>query len=115
MVSVEFDKPRQLQFDLAAIRDLEAQMNGEPLGVIVGRLSNLGINAMILTLWAGLKHEDRTLTPHLVTVRLQTYLKAGKSLRPLADAINDALEESGLFKASGDEAAAGPPQTPTGA
>jgi len=104
MVSVDFDKPRLLKFDLAAIRDLEAQMNGEPLGIIVGRLANLGINALVMALWAGFKHEDRTVTPHLVTVRLDAYLKAGKPLRALADGINDALEESGLFKTTGEDA-----------
>jgi len=113
MVSVEFDKPRLLKYDLAAIRDLEAQMDGEPLGVIVNRLANLGINAMVLALWAGFKHEDRTITPHLVTVRLDTYLKAGKKLRLLADAINDALEESGLFQVTSEEPADPSPATPT--
>jgi hypothetical protein len=113
MVTIEFDKPRQLQYDLAAIRDLERAMDGEPLGVIVGRLANLGVNALILALWAGLKHEDRAVTPHLVTVRLETYLKAGKPLRALADGINDALEESGLFKTAADEQAAANPPTPT--
>lgn len=107
MVPIDFDKPRHLHYDLAAIRDLEAQMNGEPLGILVGRLANLGVNALVMFLWAGLKHEDRTLTPHLVTVRLEAYLKAagngsGKSLRTLADGINDALEQSGLFKSAED-------------
>ena len=113
MVQLEFDKPRQLKYDLAAIRDLEAQMGGEPLGVIVGRLANLGVNALVLALWAGLKHEDRALTPHLVTLRLEKYLKDGKPLRALADAINDALEESGLFKSAASEADAENPLTPT--
>ena len=113
MVQLDFDKPRLLKYDLAAIRDLEAQMNGEPLGVIVGRLANLGVNALVLALWAGLKHEDRALTPHLVTLRLETYLKAGKPLRALADGINDALEESGLFRSAATEADAVNPPTPT--
>lgn len=104
MVTLNFDKPRQLHYDLAAIRDLENAMNGEPLGTIISRLANLGITAMVLALWAGLKHEDRSLTPHLVTIRLETYLKDGKPLRALGDAINDALEESGLFKNANDAA-----------
>ena len=101
MVHLDFDKPRLLCYDLAAIRDLENALNGQPLGVIVGQLANLGINALVISLWAGLKHEDRTITPHLVTKRLETYLKDGKPLRALADAINDGLEESGLFKVDG--------------
>lgn len=103
MVSVDFDRPRVLFYDLAAIRDLEAAMGGEPLGVIVGRLANLGVNALVLALWAGLKHEDRAISPGLVTKRLETYLRDGKPLRALADGINDALEECGLFKTAADE------------
>ena len=114
MVTIEFDKPRQLVFDLAAIRDLERAMDGEPLGVLVQRLANLGVNALVMFLWAGMKHEDRALTPHLTQVRLETYLKSGGKIRALADGINDALEESGLFKTAADEqAAAANPSTPT--
>jgi len=106
MIPVEFDKPRQLFFDLAAIRDLEAALGGQPLGTIVNQqLSNLGINATVNALWAGLKHEDRSLTPNLVTKRLETYLKNGGKLRTLADALSDALEESGIFRAASDEPA----------
>jgi len=113
MITLQFDKPRQLKYDLAAIRDLERNMNGEPLGVIVGRLANLGVDALILSLWAGLKHEDRALTPHLVTLRLETYLAGGGTLRQLADGINDALEECGLFKTARDEQAPANPPTPS--
>lgn len=103
MVTVDFDRSRVLFYDLAAIRDLEAAMGGQPLGVVVTQLANLGVNALVLALWAGLKHEDRAITPNLVTKRLETYLRDGKPLRALADGINDALEECGLFKTAADE------------
>jgi hypothetical protein len=102
MVQIEFDRSRSLMFDLAAIRDLEQQMDGQPLGRIVNQLANLGVNALVLCLWAGLKHEDRTLTPAGVTKRLETYLKKGGKLRPLADGLNSALEECGLFSGNSD-------------
>jgi len=102
MVSVDFDKPRQLKYDLDAVRDLEAGMNGQPLGSIVQQLGQIGVNAIVFSLWAGLKWEDRGLSPNLVTKRLQTYIKAGKSLKKLAEAINDALEETGLFRTDED-------------
>ena len=108
MINVEFDKPRLLCYDLAAIRDLEKALDGQPLGAIVQQLSNLGVNALVMALWAGLKHEDRAVTPHLVQKRLETYLKEGKKLRLLADAINDALEESGLFGQPEDDTEANP-------
>jgi hypothetical protein len=105
-------RDRVLTYDLAAIRDLEAALGGQPLGLIVGQLANLGINALVLALWAGLKHEDRTITPHLVTKRLETYLKAGRPLRKLADAINDGLEESGLFTLDTETEGNGQPDRP---
>jgi hypothetical protein len=97
MVQIEFDKPRSLMFDLAAIRDLERAMDGQPLGAIVQQLAQLGVNALVIALWAGLKHEDRTLSPASVTKRLETFLKNGGKIRTLADGLNDALEESGIF------------------
>jgi hypothetical protein len=117
MVTVEFDRPRVLFYDLAAIRDLEAAMGGVPLGVVVQQLANLGVNALVLSLWAGLKHDDRTATPTLVQRRLETYLKDGKPLRALADGINDALEACGLFKTAADAAEddVRPPTTPAAA
>jgi hypothetical protein len=103
MIQVDFDKPRQLFYDLAAIRDLEQALGGQPLGTIVQHLSNLGVNAMVIALWAGFKHEDRSVTPNLITKRLETYLKEGKKLRVLADAISDALDECGIFRGADDE------------
>lgn len=113
MVHLEFDKSRSLFFDLAAIRDLERAMDGQPLGAIVQQLANLGINALVIALWAGLKHEDRTITPNLVTKRLETYLKDGKKLKVLADALNDALEECGIFRGSEDDEGNAPAERPT--
>ena len=56
MATIEFDRPRLLKFDLAAIRDLERALDGKPLGAIVNDLQNLGINSLVMALWAGLKH-----------------------------------------------------------
>lgn len=102
-IAIDFDKPRQLKFDLAAIKDLEAQLGGQPLGTIVQHLSKMGVSTLITALWAGMKHEDRSLTPNLVTKLLETYIKKGKRVKPLMDAVSDAIEESGLFKAMEDE------------
>jgi hypothetical protein len=112
VVQIDFDKPRSLHFDLAAIRDLEAAMGGKPLASIVGDLASLGVTALVLALWAGLKHEDRTLNPKLVERQLSTYIKDKKSLRVLGRALNDAIEETGLFR-NEDEVTEGNEQTAT--
>lgn len=103
MVDLDFDKPRKLQFDLAAVRDLEAAMGGKPLASIVNDLAMLGITALVLALWAGLKHEDRTLNPKLVERMLSKYIADKKSLRALGRAVNDALEETGVFRNEDEE------------
>lgn len=97
-VPIDFDKPRQLKFDLAAVRDLEAALGGKPLADVITDLSRLGVNALVLSLWAGLKHEDRTLNPRLVERMLSSYIAEKKSIRLLGRAVNDALEETGLFR-----------------
>jgi hypothetical protein len=67
----------------------------------------------VLALWAGLKHEDATLNPKLVERRLGTYIKEKKSLRVLGKALNDALDETGLFRNEDDAVTEGNAQTAT--
>lgn len=97
-VTIDFDKPRQLKYGLAEVRDLESALGGKPLADIVNDLARLGVNVLVLSLWAGLKHEDRTLNPRLVERMLSTYIAEKKSLRTLGRAVNDALDETGLFR-----------------
>ena len=107
MVQIELDKPRHLKFDLAAIRDLEANLDGKPLGAVVHDLSRVGINVMVLCMWAGLKHEDAALNPKLVEKMLSRYISDGKSLRVLGKKLREALiDETGLFRDE-DETAEG--------
>lgn len=103
MVQVELDKTRELKFDLRAIKDLESAMGGVPLGTIVNQLSMVGVTAITTALWAGLKHEDKALTINLTTKYLQTYIDSGKSLHKLARALNQAIDDTGLFTRSDEE------------
>jgi len=110
VIPIDFDKPRHLHFDLAAVRDLEASLNGKPLASIINDLAQLGVNALVMALWAGLKHEDRALNPKLVERMLSAYIKQKKSLRLLGRALNDALDETGMFR-NEDEESEGNEQT----
>lgn len=105
-MQIDFDKPRELKFDLRAVKDLESAMGGIPLGQVVHQLSQVGITAITAALWAGLKHEDKTLTPNLVTKMLQTYIDKKdkqKNLRVLARALNQAIDDTGLFRSDADD------------
>lgn len=106
-VTIDFDKPRQLKYGLAEVRDLESALGGKPLADIVNDLARLGVNVLVLSLWAGLKHEDRALNPKLVERMLSSYIAEKKSLRKLGQAVNDALDETGLFNSESDESAEG--------
>jgi hypothetical protein len=96
------DKPRRLRFDLSAIRWLETQMGGKPLGQILNDLAQMGLNALILSLIAGLKHEDQGLTVNLMTKIVDQAIKDGVTLDTVFAAVRKALEESGLFKTQED-------------
>jgi hypothetical protein len=102
MTSISFDRARHLSFDLVAIKDLETQMGGLPVGAIVQQLQMAGVTAIIAALWAGLKHEDPTLTPASVTQLLSNYVASGMGLLPLARGLNAALEASGVFRGTAD-------------
>lgn len=107
MVEVTLDKPRTLLFELGDIRDLEKALDGRPLGSVLRDLSQLGINALVLCLYYGLRHEDRGLSIKLVEKYIGEHLRNGGSLAPLYDALPKALDETGLFR-TGDDA--GKPQ-----
>jgi hypothetical protein len=110
-VPIEFDKPRNLYYGLAEVRDLERVLDGKPVGSIITDLSLVGVNALVLALWAGLKHEDASLTTKLVERKLQTYIKDKKSLKVLGRAVRQALvDETGLFQTE-EEAPEGNEQT----
>ncbi len=97
-VILELDKPREFRFDIAAYQDLEQQLNGAPFGKVLQDLSQGGINTLIHCLWAGLKHEDKGLTPSLVRKMLQRHIDQGRSYRTITAAVTEAITESGLFQ-----------------
>jgi hypothetical protein len=102
--AIDFDRRRNLQFDLLAIQDLETQMNGLPVGTIVQYLQQAGVNAIVAALWAGLKHEDPALTPAAVAQLLSRHVADGNSLIPIARGLSAALEASGVFRGAYESA-----------
>jgi hypothetical protein len=110
--AIEFDKPRRLRFDVHAFIDLE-QALGKPIQEI---LKSMGLNEQAYLLWAGLKHEDKHLTPSLVKRMFNDYVEAGRSAQVLMTALNDAVTESAYYKSITTEAREGngaPPTTAT--
>jgi hypothetical protein len=109
-IQVELDKPRTLFYDIEALEDLESQLGDKAFGQILQDLASMGIRSLQAALLTGLRHEDPALTRNLVRKYLQAHLDAGKSLQPLAKAVNDALMETGVFRAASDVEGNGQPE-----
>jgi hypothetical protein len=90
---------RVLKFDISAMLALEAAMDGKSTGEIVGSLANWNFTALVLALWAGLKHDDAKLKPASVQKMLERYVEQpGSNLRQLRDAVREAIESSAWYK-----------------
>ena len=90
---------RTLKYDIAAMIDLEAALNGKSTGEIVASLANWNFTALVLALWAGLKHEDPKLKPAAVQKHLERYIGLpGSNLRQLRDAVRESIEASAWYK-----------------
>lgn len=100
-VAISLDKRRELKFDIRACRELEAQL-GKPLGSVLQDITSFGVNAMVVALWAGLKHEDKALTIGLTEKLFAKYVTDKKSMRSLIKKLSDALDETGLFQKEED-------------
>lgn len=96
---LDFDKPRNLRFDITACLALEGALNAT-LGEVVMRLNQLSITSTCAALWAGFKHEDPTLNLSSVSKKLQAYLEQGGELKTINDALNKALADSAPLKAA---------------
>lgn len=101
MIPLEFDRQRNLHFNLGSIRDLE-RAGGKPLAAILHDLFNLGIDCLATTLYHGLKHEDATLNAALLLKMLEKHIEEDKSLSPLFTAAIQALEETGVLRTPED-------------
>jgi len=92
-------KERTLRYDIGAMLALETAMDGKPSGEIVRSLQLWSFNALVLVLWAGLKHEDKNLTINLTRKHLEHYVTLpGSNIRQLRKDITDAIESSSWYK-----------------
>jgi hypothetical protein len=97
-IGLESHRQRTLRFTLGAMRDMEREMDGTPLSVIVHRIAQGGADAITIAMWAALKHEDGTLTVKKTERLLERFFDHGHQVGELSKALNDALLESGFLK-----------------
>lgn len=97
LVTVQFDKPRRLYFNLRALRALDRQMGEVGIAKALELLRALNFQTLERVLWAGLLHEEPTLTVNLVAKRLDTFTDGGGDTTELFRASYRALNNSGVF------------------
>jgi hypothetical protein len=110
-VQIHFgDRERTLKFGLRACQELEATLGVDGMTDVGTMLSKCSTRAAVACLVAGLKHEDSSLSPNLVTKQLETYIiDEGGNFLDLCNQIWKALEDTKLFevdKPSGNGSAA---------
>jgi len=96
-----FDRERRLRFDVNALCDIEDAL-GESVGTAFTD-GKAGIKTLRTLLWAGLKWEDRTLTPQKVGDLLNAYLENGGTIDVVGDTVGRALATSGLIGKEKDD------------
>jgi hypothetical protein len=90
------DKPRNLRFSINALADLEQHLGIGPAQIFEeGRVGFLTIRGL---LWAGLRWEDKRLTPERVGDLIETFIEKGGSLEGLMEPVSRALNSSGVIR-----------------
>jgi hypothetical protein len=104
---IEFGgKTRDLFFGIKQLRELERSLGAVtiPMGDVMYQLSRIGMNAITVALYIGLKDDDKSLTENLVEKMLDQYIRPiaaggdGKRIKVIADALSEALDATGLFR-----------------
>lgn len=93
MIPITLDKVRHLKFTPNAIADAEAEMDKNLLLIV----QEGGVRATRALLWAGLKWEDRGLTPEKVGNIIEMWMQT-KPYAELEGIIVKGLKEDGWFR-----------------
>jgi hypothetical protein len=106
-VNVEFDQPRRLLIDFRAAKQLDRVCGEIGLLRVNELLTSFNIPTLEKVLWAGLLHEEATLSINTVSKRLERYANTHGSLVELFTAAIKAINDSGLFSQQSVEDDAG--------
>ncbi len=93
MISITLDKVRHLKFTPNAIADAEAELNKNLLQIV----QEGGVRATRALLWAGLKWEDRGLTPEKTGKLIEGWMES-KPYAELEEIVARGLKEDGWFR-----------------
>jgi hypothetical protein len=120
-VPITLDRDRQLRFDIEALADLK-KLTGKSLLALISEMQAGDVVALRDCLWAGLKHEDRSLDNQTTGLRrvgilIETALAQERiKISDLGDAVAKAIDASriyGKLLPETDNGASAPPSEAT--
>jgi hypothetical protein len=84
-VIYQLDKARNLRFNMKALALIEKKLNMK-----IAKLNeeSVGINEIAVILWAGLQHEDNTLTPEKVMDLIDEHSSIDEASEKIAEGFN---------------------------
>lgn len=97
MVEIELDQPRRLFFNLRALKALDRSMGQVGIARVLELLRGLNFETLDRVIWAGLLHEEPTLTVALVSKRIEAFDAAGGNSGDLFAAAYKAVNSSRVF------------------
>ncbi|MCK9591881.1 MAG: hypothetical protein M0Q91_07725 [Methanoregula sp.] len=100
MITIELDRLREIRFTYNALVSAQKERGLGILAMLDD--NNDGPETVRALLWAGLIHEDKSLTPEKVGDLMDLYIKSGKDPAEIPKSIFKALDEHGAFKSPED-------------
>jgi len=95
-VPITLDRERQLKYDMNALCDADDVGGDKVTDLVFGR--HMGVSALRVMLWAGLKHEDPKLTLKTTGDLMQAYIEREENgLVELLEKVREGLNASGLL------------------
>lgn len=97
LVDVDLGQPRQLFFDLRALKALDRQMGEVGIARVLELLRALNFSTLDRVIWAGLLHQEPNVTVSAVSKRIEAFVEGGGSSGPLFEAAYKAVDGSRVF------------------
>lgn len=96
-VEIQLDQPRRLHFNLRALRALDRAMGEVGISQAVALIKMLNFKTLERAIWAGLLHEEPTLSPKDAAKRIETHIDGGGDATVLFQAAYKAINGSRVF------------------
>ena len=87
------EKPRILRYNMTALSLLEDHFDS-PIAEFLPKLKKLKLSQLTVCLWAGLRHEDKDITPEQIMEMLDNADNPTKMIEESAQALSKAMTEA---------------------